>query len=179
MEPLARLLFDKGPAVVPQEAAADFVDPEKGVETVEEALQGASDIIAEEISDDADIRKDLRQLYLRRSMLVSQAADKEPEDTVYRLYYDFKCPVHKVQGYQVLAMNRGEREGVLKVSVSLDPETAHVAVRRGAVPGAAAMDFVRSAADDAYDRLIGPSMEREIRAYLTEQADEGATICLP
>ena len=174
LEPLARLLFDKGPTVVPQEAAADFVDPEKGVETVEEALQGASDIIAEEISDDADIRKDLRQLYLRRSMLVSQAADKEPEDTVYRLYYDFKCPVHKVQGYQVLAMNRGEREGVLKVSVSLDPETAHVAVRRGAVPGAAAMDFVRSAADDAYDRLIGPSIEREIRAYLTEQADEGA-----
>ena len=174
LEPLARLLFDKGPAVVPQEAAKDFVDPEKGVETVEDALQGASDIIAEEISDDADIRKDLRQLYLRRALLVSQAADKEPEDTVYRLYYDFKCPVHKIQGYQVLAVNRGEREGVLKVSVALDPETAHVAVRRGAVPGAAAMDFVRAAADDAYDRLIGPSMEREIRAYLTEQADEGA-----
>ena len=174
LEPLARLLFDKGPAVVPQEAAKDFVDPEKGVETVEDALQGASDIIAEEISDDADIRKDLRQLYLRRALLVSQAADKEPEDTVYRLYYDFKCPVHKIQGYQVLAVNRGEREGVLKVSVALDPETAHVAVRRGAVPGAAAMDFVRAAADDAYDRLIAPSMEREIRAYLTEQADEGA-----
>ena len=174
LEPLARLLFDKGPAVVPQEAAKDFVDPEKGVETVEDALQGASDIIAEEISDDADIRKDLRQFYLRRALLVSQAADKEPEDTVYRLYYDFKCPVHKIQGYQVLAVNRGEREGVLKVSVALDPETAHVAVRRGAVPGAAAMDFVRAAADDAYDRLIGPSMEREIRAYLTEQADEGA-----
>ena len=174
LEPLARLLFDKGPAMVPQEAAKDFVDPEKGVETVEDALQGASDIIAEEISDDADIRKDLRQLYLRRALLVSQAADKEPEDTVYRLYYDFKCPVHKIQGYQVLAVNRGEREGVLKVSVALDPETAHVAVRRGAVPGAAAMDFVRAAADDAYDRLIGPSMEREIRAYLTEQADEGA-----
>ena len=174
LEPLARLLFDKGPAVVPQEAAKDFVDPEKGVETVEDALQGASDIIAEEISDDADIRKDLRQLHLRRALLVSQAADKEPEDTVYRLYYDFKCPVHKIQGYQVLAVNRGEREGVLKVSVALDPETAHVAVRRGAVPGAAAMDFVRAAADDAYDRLIAPSMEREIRAYLTEQADEGA-----
>ena len=174
LEPLARMLLDRGPAVAPQDAAADFVDPEKGVETVEEALQGASDIIAEAISDDADIRKDLRQLYLRRALLVSQAADREPEDTVYRLYYDFKCPVHKIQGYQVLAINRGEREGVLNVSVELDPETAHVAVRRGAVPGAAAMDFVRAAADDAYDRLIGPSMEREIRAYLTEQADEGA-----
>ena len=174
LEPLARMLLGRGPAVAPQDAAADFVDPEKGVETVEEALQGASDIIAEAISDDADIRKDLRQLYLRRALLVSQAADREPEDTVYRLYYDFKCPVHKIQGYQVLAINRGEREGVLNVSVELDPETAHVAVRRGAVPGAAAMDFVRAAADDAYDRLIGPSMEREIRAYLTEQADEGA-----
>ncbi len=174
LEPLARLLFDRGPAVAPEEAAAPFVNPEKGVETVEEALQGASDIIAEEISDDADIRGELRQLYLRRGVLVSRAAEKEPEDTVYRLYYDFKCPVGKIQGYQVLAVNRGERENILKVNVDLDPETAHVAVRRLSVPGAAAMEFVRAAADDAYDRLIQPSMEREIRAHLTEQADEGA-----
>ena len=174
LEPLAALLFARGPAVVPEEAAAPFVDPDKGVETVDDALQGASDIIAEDLSDDADIRKELRELYLRRGMLVSRAADKEPEDTVYRLYYDFQCPVNRVQGYQVLAVNRGERENILKVSVELDPETAHVAVRRRAVPGAAAMDFVRAAADDAYDRLIQPSMEREIRSHLTEQADEGA-----
>lgn len=174
LEPLARLLFDRGPAVVPLEAAQAFVAPEKGVETAEDALHGASDIIAEEISDDAEIRKELRQLYLRRGLLLSQAAAKEPEDSVYRLYYDFKCPVSRVQGYQVLAINRGEREDILKVSVVLDPETAHVVVRRGAVPGAAAMDFVRSAADDAFDRLIQPSMEREVRAFLTEQADEGA-----
>ena len=174
LEPLARLLFDRGPAVNPQQAAVPFVDPEKGVETVEDALQGANDIIAEEISDNADIRKELRELYLRRGMLVSKAAQKEPEDSVYRLYYDFKAPVGKVQGYQVLAINRGEREDILKVSVELDEETAHVAVRRMTVPGAAAMDFVRSAADDAYDRLIQPSMEREIRNYLTDQANEGA-----
>ena len=174
LEPLADLLFARGPAIVPEEAAVPFADPDKGVETVEDALQGASDIIAERLSDDADIRKELRALYLRRAVLVSQAAAREPEDTVYRLYYDFKCPVNRIQGYQVLAINRGEREDILKVAVELDPETAHVAVRRLAVPGAAAMEFVRSAADDAYDRLIQPSMEREIRSTLTEQADEGA-----
>ncbi len=174
LEPLARLLFDRGPAVDPAQAALPFVDPEKGVETAEDALQGASDIIAEEISDNADIRKELRELFLRRGMLVSKAAQKEPEDSVYRLYYDFKVPVGKAQGYQVLAINRGEREDILKVSVELDQETAHVAVRRMTVPGAAAMDFVRTAADDAYDRLIEPSMEREIRNYLTDQANEGA-----
>ena len=174
LEPLALLLFGKGPAVTPEEAAADFVDLEKGVETLEDALQGASDIIAELISDDAEIRKELRDLYLRRGVLVSRAVDKEPEDSVYRLYYDFKCPVGRLQGYQVLAVNRGEREGILKVSVELDPETAHVAVRRLTVPGAAAMEFVRNAADDAYDRLIQPSMEREIRSTLSDQANEGA-----
>ena len=174
LEPLARLLSAQGPAVDPRQAALDFLGPDKGVETAEDALQGASDILAEEISDDADIRRELRQLYLRRGMLASRAAAKEPEDTVYRLYYDFKVPVGRAQGHQVLAVNRGEREGVLKVTVELDPETAHVAVRRAVVPGAACMDFVRAAADDAYDRLIQPSMEREIRAHLTEQADEGA-----
>ena len=102
LEPLAALAFAFGPTVDMEQAAQDYIDPEKGVETVEDALQGASDIIAELISDDADIRKELRALYLRRAMLVSKAADKEPEDTVYRLYYDFKQPVSRVQGYQVL-----------------------------------------------------------------------------
>ena len=174
LDPLAQLLFAKGPAVDPRQAAADYVDEEKGVATVEEALQGANDIIAEMISDDAEIRKQLRELYLKRSVLVSKAAAAEPEDSVYRLYYDFKTPVSRLQGHQILAVNRGEREEVLKVSVELDVETAHVAVRRMTVPGAAAMMFVRDAADDAYDRLIAPSMEREIRNLLTEQANEGA-----
>lgn len=174
LEPLAEALFAKGGPVDPAALAADFVDPEKGVETVEDALQGASDIIAEAISDDAAVRKNLRELYLRRGSLVSRAAEKEPEDTVYRLYYDFTSPVNRVQGHQVLAINRGEREGVLKAGVELDAETAKVAVRRQVVPGRAAMDFVRAAADDAYDRLIAPSMEREIRNTLTEEADEGA-----
>jgi len=174
LEPLADLLSARGPQVIPEEAALPFVDTEKGVDCVEAALQGANDILAERISDDADIRKELRELYLRRAVLVSKAAAKEPEDSVYRLYYDFKQPVSRLQGYQVLAVNRGEREDILKVSVELDPETAHVAVRRATVPGTAAMAFVRSAADDAYDRLIQPSMEREIRNHLTDEANEGA-----
>ncbi len=175
LAPLADMLFSLDePCPPPEEAALAFIDPEKGVETVEDALQGANDIIAELISDDAALRKILRSLYLRRAMLVSKAADKEPEDTVYRLYYDFKCPLNRMQGYQTLAVNRGEREGILKVSVDLDTEEAHITVRRACVPGRAAMAFVRNAADDAYDRLIQPSMERELRNYLTEQADEGA-----
>ena len=176
LAPLAQLLFSQSrDCPAPEAAAADFIDPEKGVDSIEAALQGASDIIAEEISDDAAIRKELRSLFLRRGLVVSKAADKEPEDTVYRLYYDFKCPVSRIQGYQVLAINRGEREDVLKVSVELDAETAYVAVRRAVlVPGAPSMAFVRAAADDAYDRLIEPSLEREIRSHLTDQANEGA-----
>ena len=174
LEPLADALFAMGPQVDPQALAADYVDPEKGVETVEAALQGASDIIAEAISDDANVRKGLRDLYLRRGVLVSRAAEKEPEDTVYRLYYDFRTPVNRVMGHQVLAINRGEREDILKVGVELDEETARIAVRRAVVPGRAAMEFVRAAADDAWDRLLKPSLEREIRNTLTEQANEGA-----
>lgn len=176
LEPLAELLFAQaadGPA--PEEAAGAFIDPEKGVETAEDALQGASDIIAERISDDADIRKRLRELVWKKGYLVSAAAAKEPEDTVYRLYYAFRSPLNRVQGHQVLAVNRGEREGVLKVSVEMEREAALIPVRRAVLnPGAPAMAFVRAAAEDAYDRLIFPSVEREMRSLLTEQADERA-----
>ena len=167
LEPLVRLLFAQGPAPwTPVQAALDFLDPDKGVETAEDALQGASDILAEEISDDADIRKELRQLYLRRGHAWSpgprQGAGGQRSTACTTTS---RCPVSRAQGHQVLAVNRGEREGVLKVSVELDPETAHVAVRRAVpCPARPAMDFVRAAADDAYDRLIQPSMEREIRA---------------
>ena len=176
LEPLAQLLFAQGrDCPAPETAAADYVDPEKGVNSVEEALAGASDIIAEAISDDADLRKRLRELWRSKGSLVSKAADKEPEDTVYRLYYDFSTPVSRAMGHQILAINRGEREEVLKVSVEMDREAALIVVRRAVlVPGAPSMAFVRAAAEDAYDRLIAPSLEREIRNLLTEQADEGA-----
>ena len=176
LEPLAQLLYAQeqdGPA--PEEAAGDYVAAEKGVESVEDALQGASDIIAEWISDDADIRKGLRELVWRKGYLVSAAAAKEPEDTVYRLYYDFKSPLNRAMGHQVLAINRGEREEILKVSVEMDRETALIPIRRAVLrPGAPVMAFVRAAAEDAYDRLIFPSVEREMRNLLTENADEGA-----
>ena len=176
LEPLAQLLYTQekdGPA--PEDAAGDYVDAGKGVESAEDALQGAGDIIAEWISDDADIRKGLRELVWRKGWLVSAAAAKEPEDTVYRLYYDFKSPLNRAMGHQVLAINRGEREEILKVSVEMDRETALIPIRRAVLrPGAPAMAFVRAAAEDAYDRLIFPSVEREMRNLLTENADEGA-----
>ncbi len=176
LEPLALLLFaQEKDCPEPLAEAEKYVAPEKGVDTAEEALQGASDIVAELISDDADLRKALRELYWNRAKLVSAAAAKDPEDSVYRLYYEFSAPVSKVQGHQVLAINRGEREEILKVSVDMDRETALVTVRRRVVrPGSAAMDFVKAAAEDAYDRLIAPSLEREVRSDLTERADEGA-----
>ena len=174
LAPLAELLFAQGrDCPRPEEAARDYIDPEKGAETVEDALQGASDIIAEQISDDAAIRKTLRALLWRQGQLVSRAAGEE--DSVYRLYYDFTQPISRLQGHQILAINRGEKENYLKVSVTLDREQALPALRRAVVhPGSPAMDFVKAAAEDAYDRLLFPSLEREIRSLLTEQANEGA-----
>ena len=176
LEPLAQTLYDqKRDCPDPETLAQDFINPDLGVEDVATALQGASDIVAEWISDDADIRKTLRTLYGKKAMLVSKAAAKEPEDTVYRLYYEFSALVSKVMGHQVLAINRGERENILKVSVDMDEEEALVAVRRQVVrPGTSAMAFVKAAAEDAYRRLIAPSLEREVRSDLTEKASEGA-----
>ena len=174
LAPLAELLFAQGPDCPdPTAEAARYVDAEKGVETVEDALSGASDIIAETISDDAALRKTLRTLLEREGKLCSQAAVEE--DSVYRLYYDFSQALSRLQGHQILAVNRGEKEGFLKVRVELDRDRALQAVRRHViVPGSAAMEFIKSAAEDAYDRLIFPALEREARSDLTERADEGA-----
>ena len=174
LEPLALALFEQGSGLPePEELAKEYIAPEKGVETVEDALAGASDIIAEMISDNADIRSRLRDLISAKAVLKSEAATDE--DSVYRLYYDFSQSIGKLQGHQILAINRGEKEDKLKVSVGLDRELALQNVRRAVIkPGSRAMAFVRAAADDAYDRLIWPSMERETRAALTDTACEGA-----
>ncbi len=174
LEPLAALLFaQERDCPRPEDAAREFLDPEKGVDTVTDALQGASDIIAEQISDDADIRKALRGLLSRQGRLACCAATEE--DSVYRLYYDFEQALSRLQGHQILAINRGEKEGMLKVSVTLDRDQALPLLRRAVVkPGSPAMEFIKSAAEDAYDRLIFPSLEREARSLLTEQANEGA-----
>ena len=174
LQPLAELLFAQGPDCPdPAEEAAKYIDPEKGVETAEDALAGASDIVAELLSDDAELRKALRALLAKNGTLRSEAAVEE--DTVYRLYYDFTQPLSRMQGHQVLAINRGEKEEKLKVSVRLDRELALRTLRRRVVmPGSRAMEFVKAAAEDAYDRLIFPSLEREARSALTEEAGEGA-----
>ena len=174
LAPLAELLFAQGPDCPdPLTEAAKYIDPDKGVETAEDALAGASDIIAETISDDADLRKRLRELLMKNGKLVSAAATEE--DSVYRLYYDFTQALSRLQGHQVLAINRGEKEEKLKVSVELDRELALRTVRRQVVvPGSRAMEFVKAAAEDAYDRLIFPSLEREARSALTDTANEGA-----
>ena len=174
LEPLALLLFAQAPdCPEPAVAAAEYIDPEKGVETGEDALQGANDIIAEMVSDDAEVRKVLREYMLRHSVLSSQATREE--DSVYRLYYDFKQPVPRLQGHQVLAINRGEREELLKVAVLTEREQSLPLLYKMVVkPGSPATEFVCAAAEDAYDRLIYPSLEREIRNTLTDMANEGA-----
>ena len=174
LEPLAlRLFAQENGCPAPEELAAEFIDPEKGVETVEDALAGASDIVAEMLSDDAEIRKLLRDFIGRNAALESTAAVEE--DSVYRLYYEFSQRIDRLQGHQILAINRGEKEGFLKVSLKLDRDAALQRLRRRViVPGSPAMAFVRAAADDAYDRLIFPSMERETRSALTDTACEGA-----
>ena len=174
LEPLAALLFaqERG-CPRPEDAARDFIDPEKGVETLADALQGANDIIAEWISDDAAVRGSLREMLEKRGTLRSLAATEE--DSVYRLYYDFEQPLSRLQGHQILAINRGEKEKMLSATVLLDRELALPLLRRAVVkPGSAAMEFVKAAAEDAYDRLIYPSLEREMRTALTDKASEGA-----
>ena len=174
LEPLAALLFaQERDCPRPEEAAADYLSAEKGVETVADALQGANDIVAEWISDDAAIRRSLRELLEKRGTLRSLAATEE--DSVYRLYYDFEQPLSRLQGHQILAINRGEKEKMLSATVLLDRELALPLLRRAVVkPGSAAMELVKAAAEDAYDRLIYPSLEREMRAALTDKASEGA-----
>ena len=174
LEPLAALLFaQERDCPRPEEAAADYLSAEKDVETVADALQGANDIAAEWISDDAAIRRSLRELLEKRGTLRSLAATEE--DSVYRLYYDFEQPLSRIQGHQILAVNRGEKEKMLSATVLLDRELALPLLRRAVVkPGSAAMEFVKAAAEDAYDRLIYPSLEREMRAALTDKASEGA-----
>ena len=174
LEPLAELLLAQKPGVDPLAEAARFVDADKDVPTADDALAGARDIIAESVSDDASLRKRLRVVAMAQAELVSKAA-KPDEDSVYAQYYDFHQPVRQAAGHRVLAVDRGEREGFLKVSIAFARARALSIVESVCVRGSSACtEQVRMAAGDGYDRLIFPSLEREIRAALTEQADEAA-----
>lgn len=174
LEPLALLLYEQESSCpAPEEAAKDYIDEEKGVTTAEEALQGASDIIAEMISDDAGVRGMLRE-YINAAAVLTSCAAKD-EDSVYSKYYEFSERVCKIPGHRVLAINRGEKEGFLKASIEADRDACLQRLRRMVIkPGSRAMAFVRDAADDAFDRLIFPSLERECRSALTDMACEGA-----
>lgn len=174
LAPLAEAIFaqdGQDPAVL----AEGYVDPDKGVNSTQEALQGANDIIAEDLSDDADIRKRLREVVMRKGLLTCKAEDGAEEDGVYKLYYDFSQPVSRILDHQILAINRGEKEGILKPTVTLPGnEGAAVVCRAALKPVMTVSAFVRSAAEDAYERLIFPSIQREIRNELTDRASQGA-----
>ena len=178
LEPLADAIFAQTMKMAaPETLAQAYLDPEKGVETIEDALAGASDILAERVSDDADVRKSLRALMNRRGTAQSAAAKDEEDDktAVYRQYFAFSQPISRLQSHQVLALNRGEREGALKVSLSVDRDEALQCIRRGVVrSGSPAMKFMEAVCDDSYDRLLEPSMERELRTALTDMANEQA-----
>ncbi len=174
LEPLAQQIFSQPPAGYPIDMAEDYVDPEKEVATPEDALSGALDIIAEDISDNAEIRKRLRYVAFANGKLVSKAADPEAE-SVYENYYDYSEPLNRVAGYKVLAINRGEREKLLKVSIDFDRARGVSIVANAVVHGSSpCADAVRTAAEDAYDRLIFPSIQNELRGELTDAADENA-----
>ena len=174
LEPLAEAIFAQD-GRDPQALALDYIDPEKGVNTAEEALQGANDIIAENLSDDADIRKALRQLVMRRGTFTCKAAEDAEEDGVYRLYYDFCQPIPRLLDHQILAINRGEKEGILKPAVTLTGNEGAALVCRAALkPTAQVSAFIRTAAEDAYDRLIFPAIQREVRNELSDRAYAGA-----
>ncbi len=173
LEPLALAIFEQT-GEDPGALAQDYIDPEKGVETLEDALAGASDIIAEMISDDADIRKALRLKMEQKAIITVQATDPEAE-SVYSLYYNFSAPVARLQNHQILAINRGEKEGFLKVSAGLPGVEGQALVCRMALkPTMWVSAFVKAAAEDAFDRLIAPSVERELRNTLTDRAAESA-----
>ncbi|MEG1651547.1 MAG: Tex family protein [Oscillospiraceae bacterium] len=175
LEPLAEFLFaqDKN-SIAPEIEAEKYTDAEKKVATADDALAGARDIIAENTSDDAEIRKKLRALLQSRGTLVS--AGIKDEDSVYRIYYEFSEPVGKLQSHRILAINRGEREGFLKVSIELARPDAMKIIGEATLKPytCATSEQVKTAIEDSYDRLIFPSIERDIRNLLTERADEQA-----
>ena len=173
LEPLARWLLVQPAKADPMEKAAAFVDPEKGVPDGEAALAGARDIIAELVSDDAALRKRLREALTRESVLATRA--EKDEDSVYSNYYDFREPVRSIAAHRILAVNRGEREGFLKVSVEAPEESMIQAVKRAFVRGdSPSARQVAEACEDAWGRLLFPSLERELRNALTDRANESA-----
>lgn len=175
LEPLAEIIFGQnifsGDII---EIAQSYIDPEKGVNSADDALAGAMDIIAEDVSDDAEIRKNVRQLFFKHGVLVSRAAKEE--DSVYRMYYDFREPISRIARHRVLAVNRGEKEGFLQVKIEVPEELIieFLLAKTVREKRSITSEFVVKAVEDSYKRLISPSVENEVRNELTELAGEQA-----
>ena len=174
LEPLARTLMAQDAGVQPEREAAAFISPEKEVPDAAAAIQGAKDILAEEMANDADLRKQMRRFTILSGTICSHAADENAE-TPYRNYYDYQEPVEKIAGHRVLALDRGERENALKVSVVLPEGRGQAIVVRKFVRNQSPCGLlVQEAAEDAFQRLLFPAVEREVRRELTEKADTAA-----
>ncbi|NMA69452.1 MAG: RNA-binding transcriptional accessory protein, partial [Desulfitobacterium sp.] len=173
LEPLALWLLEQLPDAEPQEEASQYINSELGVETVEDALQGAMDIIAEIISDDANMRKKVREATFRLGDIVA-ASKKQDERSPYEMYYDYREPVRRIPPHRILALNRGEKEEFLSVKIEVPTEEVISLISRFYVKGGVGAEYVRTALEDSYKRLIAPSIEREVRNSLTEKAEEQA-----
>ena len=174
LEPLALLLYSQPEEMkAPEAEAAAYIDPEKGVHDIKEALQGASDIIAETVSDSAELRSGIRTFYQRSAFL--NAVKAKDEDSVYSGYYSFSGDYSRLQDHQILALNRGEKEGFLKISFDVDEEKILWALDQSIIKkNSPAEEFLKGAISDGFRRLLRPSLENELRAALTERASEGA-----
>ena len=175
LEPLANTIMLQMLSTPLEKEAEQYIDPEKNVDTVEEAIAGAKDIIAEVISDEADYRTRIRELTMKKGRIISTAKDPEAE-SVYEMYYEFDEPVNRLAGHRVLALNRGENEKILTVKVEAPEDDILCFLEKKVItrenPNTEAT--LKEAAEDAYDRLIAPAIEREIRSSLTEMAEDGA-----
>jgi uncharacterized protein len=174
LEPLAALILEQKKETIPEAVGAEYIDAEKGVETAEDALAGAMDIIAEIISDNAEYRKALRLMTYKTGILAVKAAKEE--DSVYRMYYDFSEPVAKIANHRILAINRGEKEGFLSVRLDADEEAMLRYLKNELIQNKASQcsKYIEAAVEDSYKRLIAPSVETETRNLLTDRAQEAA-----
>ena len=173
LEPLAKEIMEQRPLAVPMDLAAEYINAEKGVETAEDALKGAMDIIAEDVSDNTNVRKVLKSLYTRTGEVTSKG--DESVESVYTQYYDFSEKVNKIASHRVLAIDRGEKEGFLKVNITVDSIAAIGEIEKIYIENSSrCAEIVKEAITDGYTRLLHPSLDTEIRNGLTDVACEGA-----
>ena len=173
LQPLADMIWGQKLIGTLEDYASAFVDGEKGVETIADAIQGAKDILAEQISDDADLRKTLREATVQYGALLSKKSKDEP--SVYEMYYDYQEPLKKAAGHRILAVNRGEKEGFLSIKIEGEEDRLLQRMERKIIrKNSDTAELLREVIADSYKRLIAPSLEREIRNDLTEKAEESA-----